>query len=109
MPPAQIAARGRAVAVGPEYESMVESASTFPKSKLAYFGTVKSRLSWGPLDGNTAVIRDCMDQTKFGTYRLGTNKAITVGSERVNLHATFERTSAGWRVAGIFEDEAEGC
>lgn len=88
---------------------MVAGAQKFLTAKIAYFGSVKSRISWGPYDGDSATIRDCMDQSKFGTYRIGTNKAITVGPSRVNLNATFKLTPEGWRVFAIIEDKAEAC
>lgn len=107
--PEQIAAIAKGVATGHEYDGFVSSAKLFKQRGLAYFGTIKSRISWGPLASGEAVMRDCMDQTKFGTYEISTKNAVTIGDARVNLHATFRKVSSGWRVQGIFEDTSEAC
>ncbi|WP_353649609.1 hypothetical protein ABLG96_01210 [Nakamurella sp. A5-74] len=107
--PERTAIAAKAVAVGHEYEGFVSSAKLFKQRGLAYFGTIKSRISWGPLAGDEAVIRDCMDQTKFGTYEVATKNAVTIGSSHENLNATFKRVAGVWRVQGIFNNKDESC
>lgn len=101
--------RAAEVATGREYQGLVDTDINFRKNGIANFGSFTSRISWGPLSGDEAVIRDCMDQSEYGTYDTSNNKAITIGSLRVNLNATFKRVKAGWRVAAIYEPPGEAC
>jgi hypothetical protein len=105
----QVLAKAKKVATGKELEGFVESLDRLPKAGIAYFGTVKSRLNYGPLTGDEAVTRDCMDQSKFGTYTVATNKAITIGEARVSVHTTFKRVRETWLVSFVYVPTDETC
>lgn len=94
-----------------EYEGLLEIDTGFRKQGIASFGTYVSRISWGPLSStdHTAAIRDCMDQSKFGTYDTSNNKAITIGTSRVNLNVTFESVDGRWKVFAIYKPAGEPC
>lgn len=102
-------AQAASVATGIEYSGLIETDEKFRQNGIASFGEFVSRISWGPLVSDEAVIRDCMDQSKFGTYDTSNNKAITIGHPRVNLNVTFKSTTNGWRVSTIFNAKAEKC
>ena len=108
-PSAEVLGKAKKVATGKELDGFVDSLNRLPKAGIAYFGTVRSRLSFGPLEGGTAVTRDCMDQSKFGTYKVADKKAITIGEDRVSVHTTFERVNGSWLVSFVYVPDGESC
>lgn len=108
-PAAFIASKAKEFSRGYEYDGMVEAAEKYLKANVATYGKIKSRISWGSLTGNEAVIRDCMDQSQWGLYDTKTNKASTIGTSRVNLNATFVRADDGWKLSMIYSPKGESC
>lgn len=108
-PPAEIERLARSVATDSELTGLIRMGTRFPVESLAYYGEIESRIAWGPYSGSIAVIRDCNDQSNFGTVNTKTRVALTVGSPRTNLNVTFRRVGQTWLVSGIYEPAGEPC
>lgn len=92
------------VSVDPIKGRILAAATDFDSQGLDYFGTVVQHPYW--LDsisgGEFAVMRDCQDQSNYGSIYVATGAKRTVGIERDSLQAGFVRDSGGnWRVQNV--------
>lgn len=99
------------VTVDPELSNLLALANTYDAKKVANYGQVMHRISWGPAVGgkDLAVMGDCEDQTKSGVYEVATTTIITSGPSRANEQITFARTRSGWKVAAVLSLKAGTC
>ena len=92
------------VSVDPIKGRILAAATDFDSQGLDYFGTVVQHPYW--LDsiagGEFAVMRDCQDQSNYGSIYVASGQRRTVGIERDSLQAGFVREADGtWRVQNV--------
>jgi hypothetical protein len=79
---------------------------------LKNFGDVKHAIYWDlPIgDGDTALIGDCMDQSKFGSYDPKTGDKKTVGLAEMNIRGDYRRDASGvWKLQQVQYLKDEPC
>ena len=89
------------VAIDPVKSEMIDAAQRFESQGLDYYGSVIQHPYWDfPVGGQSvAVLRDCQDQSKYGSIWVATGEKRSVGVDRNNLQAGFVRGQDGiWRV-----------
>ena len=103
-PPAEQKKLLSAVAVNPALQLVLDSTAKFNKNGWTDYGSVSHRPYWStPVNGkSTAVMGDCMDDSKAGSMDIKTGKKLTVGVARDNTRVTLVKgTDSGWRVKKI--------
>jgi hypothetical protein len=80
-----------AVSVDPIKTQILDAASKFDKEGIDYYGSVVQRPYWvTPVNGQPyAVMRDCQDQSQYGSLYVSTGEKRSVGLERDSLQAGF--------------------
>jgi hypothetical protein len=83
---------------------ILAAAADFDAKGLDYYGAVIQHPYW--LDsisgGDVAVMRDCQDQSNYGSIYAATGEKRTVGVERDSLQVGFVRGNDGiWRVQNV--------
>jgi len=102
----------RKVAVQPLIHAILKAAADADSKEIDNFGTWKHRLSWQfPVRGAaTAMIADCQDQSKTGTFEVESGRILTVGKERSNLRGAFVKGTDGvWRLRQIYVIGDRAC
>jgi len=100
------------VAVDPILSEIVDAAARFDSQGLDYYGSVVQHPYWlTPVDGQAfAVMRDCQDQSQYGSVYVATNVKRSVGVDRNSLQAGFVRGDDGvWRVQNFQHLENVPC
>jgi hypothetical protein len=79
------------VAVDPILSEVLNAATDFEQQGLDYYGNVTINPYWTrPVNGQPfAIMRDCQDQSKYGSYYVATGKKRSVGVERDSLQVGF--------------------
>jgi hypothetical protein len=93
-----------AVSVDPIKSRILGAARKFESQGLDYYGSVVQHPYWIESigGGNFAVIRDCQDQSNYGSVYVSSRKKRTVGVPRDSLQAGFVKARDGvWRVQNI--------
>ena len=91
----------KAVAVDPILSEIVDAAARFDSQGLDYYGSVAQHPYWlNPVNGRPfAVMRDCQDQSQYGSVYVATNAKRSVGVDRNSMQAGFVMGDDGvWRV-----------
>jgi len=102
----------RKVAVQPLIKAILKAAVDADSKGIDNYGTWKHRVSWQfPVKGaSTAVIADCQDQSKTGTYVVKSGQILTVGKERSNMRGEFLKGTDGvWRLRQIYVIGDQKC
>ena len=101
--PAEQKALMSTVAVNPALQLVLAGYAKFAKNGWTDYGTVSHRPYWSsPIGGkSTAVMGDCMDDSKYGSLDVKTGKKLTVGVPRDNTRVTAVKTTGGWRIQKI--------
>lgn len=92
------------VAVDPALSLVLAGYAKFAKNGWTDYGTPTHRPYWKtPVGGKpTAVMGDCMDDSKAGSMDIKTGRKLTVGVPRDNTRITMIKTTAGvWRVSKV--------
>lgn len=100
------------VAVDPILSEIVDAAARFDSQGLDYYGSVVQHPYWvTPVNGEAfAVMRDCQDQSQYGSVYVATNVKRSVGVDRNSLQAGFVRGDDGvWRVQNLQHLENVPC
>lgn len=93
-----------AVAVNPALEQVLASTAKFNENGWVDYGTFVHHPYWTtPVGGQTtAVMGDCMDDSKAGTMEAKTGKKLTVGVLKDNTRITVVKgTDGSWKVQKI--------
>ena len=101
-----------AVAVDPILSEIVDAAARFDSQGLDYYGSVVQHPYWlNPVNGRPfAVMRDCQDQSQYGSVYVATNVKRSVGVDRNSMQAGFVRGDDGvWRVQNFQHLENVSC
>lgn len=98
------------VAVAPIKSQILGAAEKFDKEGIDYFGSVVQHPYWTqPIgQGSVAVMRDCKDQSGYGSVWVATGQRRSIGVSNNNLQAEFIRGYDDiWRVQtfGHLSDE----
>jgi len=100
------------VAVDPILSEIVDAATRFDSQGLDYYGSVVQHPYWPtPVNGQPfAVMRDCQDQSQYGSVYVANNVKRSVGVDRNSLQAGFVRADDGiWRVQNFQHLENVPC
>lgn len=100
-PEADRASKLDAVSVDPIKSQVLDAARRFKSEGLDYYGSVTTHPYWvTPVDGmKLAVMRDCQDQSSYGSMYVTTQEKRTVGVQNNSLQAGFVLGDDGvWRV-----------
>ncbi|TKV61014.1 hypothetical protein FDO65_05020 [Nakamurella flava] len=92
------------VAVDPQKAKLLAAAAQFEAEGLGQYGEVILRPFWPqPIDGEQfALLRDCQDQSGWGSISVSTGEVHALGADRHFVQAGFERGSDGvWRVQNV--------
>jgi len=92
------------VSVDPIKSRILNAANKSASEGIDYYGSVVQHPYWvDPVDGKDfAVMRDCQDQSQYGSIEVASGNKRTVGVARDSLQAGFVRDSqGGWRVQNI--------
>ena len=92
------------VSVDPIKSRMLSAANKSASEGIDYYGSVVQHPYWvDPVDGRDfAVMRDCQDQSQYGSIEVASGNKRSVGVARDSLQAGFVRDSQGvWRVQNI--------
>jgi hypothetical protein len=92
------------VSVDPIKSRILNAANKSASEGIDYYGSVVQHPYWvDPVDGKDfAVMRDCQDQSQYGSIEVASGNKRTVGVARDSLQAGFVRDSQGvWRVQNI--------
>jgi len=91
------------VAVDPMKGKVLAAASNFDAEGLDYYGAVTERPYWvDSIAGDLAVMRDCQDQSQYGSVYVSSGEKRTVGIDRNSLQAGFIRgPDRIWRVQNV--------
>jgi len=111
-PAAERTVRLDAVSVDPIRADVLEAARTFESQGLDYYGSVIQHPYWiSPIDGQSiAVMRDCQDQSGYGSLYVESGEKRSVGVARNSLQAGFVRGDDGiWRVQNFNHLENVPC
>ena len=111
-PPDERLAQLNIVAVPPVTDNVLQAASDADQKGIDNYGTWTHRLSWQfPINGSSiAVIADCQDQSKTGTYEVASGKVLTVGKARSNMRGEFTKGQDGvWRLQTLYLIGDTGC
>jgi len=81
------------VSVDPLKTKILDAASNFDSQGLDYYGAVVEHPYWiDPIAGGEfAVMRDCQDQSQYGSVFVASGEKRTVGVEKINLQVGFVR------------------
>lgn len=93
-----------AVTVEPQRSKLLGSAQMFETEGLDYYGSVVLRPFWPvPVGGQPfALLRDCQDQSGWGSVYLSSGKLRSIGVDRHFVQAGFQRGTDGvWRVQNV--------
>jgi hypothetical protein len=92
-----------AVAVDPVLSQIVDAAARFDSQGLDYYGSVVRHPYWvTPVNGQPfAVMRDCQDQSQYGSVYVATDVKRSVGVDRNSLQAGFVVTGQVFRTAEL--------
>ena len=85
--------------------NVLKAADDADSDGIDNYGTWTHRISWQfPIAGSqTAIIADCQDQSKTGTYEVASGKILTVGKERSNMRGEFAVGTDGiWRLRQLY-------
>jgi hypothetical protein len=89
------------VSVDPIRTEILNAAATFDSQGLDYFGSVIEHPYWvTPIAGRSfAVMRDCQDQSNYGSIYVASGETRSSGPERDSLQAGFQLGADNiWRV-----------
>ena len=89
------------VAIDPIRSEIVRAADRFEAQGLDYYGSVVEHPYWvTPVNGHKfAVMRDCQDQSRYGSVWVSTGANRSIGVARNSLQAGFVRGEDEiWRV-----------
>jgi len=92
------------VSVDPIKSRILNAANKSASEGIDYYGSVVQHPYWvDPVDGKDfAVMRDCQDQSQYGSIEAASGNKRTVGVARDSLQAGFVRDSESvWRVQNI--------
>lgn len=92
------------VAIDPLKTKMLAAVGKFQAEGLDYYGSVGLRPFWPvPVDGQSfALLRDCQDQSGWGSVYLSTGELRSIGVDRHFVQAGFQRGTDGvWRVQNV--------
>ena len=100
LPAAQVGPAIAAVAVTPTLQLMKTELTLFAETHLDNYGHVVNHVYETTVKSpTTAVVKDCMDQSQFGSLYTTTGKKRTVGVARDDTTASLVKGSDGtWRV-----------
>ena len=103
MPAAEVGVALEAVTVNPTLQLMKTTLTLFREAHLDDYGYVVSHVYATTVKTpTTAVVKDCMDQSHFGSVYTTTGKKRSVGVARDNTTASLVKGSDGtWRVQNI--------
>ena len=100
------------VAVDPILSEIVDAAARFDSQGLDYYGSVVQHPYWvTPVNGQAfAVMRDCQDQSQYGSVYVATNAKRSVGVDHNSMQAGFVKGDDGaWRVQNFQHLENVPC
>lgn len=100
------------VSIDPIKAQILEAAQRFESEGIDYYGTVVQHPYWTiPVDGQSvAVMRDCQDQSSYGSVWVATGEKRSVGVSKNNIQAGFVRGNDGiWRVRTFDHLADEPC
>lgn len=109
--PAQRVQLLKGVTTEPQTSKLIESGLLADKEKARTRGNVRHRFYWGPpVDGqDLAVVGDCMDTSKYGSYFVATGKQRSAGIPRANIRIIMKRSGpSGWLIEKI-ETHEQPC
>lgn len=109
--PAQRVQLLKGVTTEPQTSKLIESGLLADKEKARTRGNVRHRFYWGPpVDGqDLAVVGDCMDTSKYGSYFVATGKQRSAGIPRANIRIIIKRSgTSGWLIEKI-ETHEQPC
>lgn len=92
------------VAVDPALALVLQGYAKFAKNGWTDYGSVTHRPYWpAPVAGKTtAVMGDCMDDSRYGSLDIKTGDKLTVGVARDNTRVTAVKGTDGvWRVQKV--------
>ena len=103
LPAAQVGPALAKVAVNPTLQQMKGALALYAAAHIGVYGAVVNHLYETTLKtATTAVVKDCMDQSHFGSLNLTTGKKRSVGVARDNTTASLVKGADGvWRVQNI--------
>ena len=90
-----------AVSVDPIKSEILDAVQRFQSDGIDYYGSVVHYPYWpAPVDGQEfAVLRDCMDQSDYGSIYVASGEKRSSGVEHDHIQAGFVRGTDGvWRV-----------
>lgn len=91
-----------AVAMDPELADLLRTADLADQKHLISVGNVAHRIYWGPPVSrkSSAVIGDCIDQSKFRSKNTANGQLGHIGPARVNFNGTLQKVDGGiWKVS----------
>ena len=93
-----------AVSLDPIKSEILDAAQRFESDGIDYYGSVVHYPYWStPVDGQEfALLRDCMDQSDYGSVYVASGEKRSSGVEHDHIQAGFVRGTDGiWRVQNI--------
>ncbi len=100
------------VSIDPVKSQILAAAQRFDSEGIDYFGSVVQHPYWPyPVDGQPfAVMRDCQDQSNYGSVWVATGEKRSIGVVNNNLQAGFIKGDDGvWRVRTFDHLADEPC
>lgn len=94
----------QAVSVDPIKSRILNSANKSESEGIDYYGSVVQHPYWieSVNDKDLAVMRDCQDQSQYGSINVASGEKRTVGVAKDSLQVGFVRDTQGvWRVRNI--------